>query len=250
MSTLPLAGRRVLLTRAADDSERWALRLAERGVTSEIMPCVRSEMLDDAATLDRLRTALQSADWLLFTSVRGVDAVARAGVVLLPRLRVATVGEATAAAARAHFACTPYVAFGGTSRALGAELLALWSGNARARRIVVAGAEGGRDDAEQLLAQAGARVTRVNVYRTLPADPPATPRRDLARDGIDDVLLASPSAVAGLLNQARVGDTTRLFTIGPTTSAAAIAAGLAVTGESATPDLDGLMEVMQCPTGA
>jgi uroporphyrinogen-III synthase len=100
-----------------------------------------------------------------------------------------------------------------------------------------------------VLALAGARVTRVNVYRTLPA-PPVSPRRDLEQEGIDDVLLASPSAVTGLLNQARVGTTTRCFTIGPTTSAAAISAGLVVTGESATPDLDGLMEAMQCTTGA
>lgn len=249
MNTRPLAGRRVLLTRAAEDSQRWALRLAERGVSPEIMPCVRSERIDDDATLDRLRDAAQVADWLLFTSVRGVDAIAHAGVLLPARLRVAAVGEATAAAARAQLGCVPYVPLGGTSLALGTELLALWGGNSRARRVLVAGAEGGRDDAEQVLEHAGARVTRVNVYRTVPADP-ATPRRDLAQEGIDDVLLASPSAVAGLLNQARVGGTTRLFTIGPTTSAAAISAGLAVTGESATPDLDGLMEVMQCPTGA
>ena len=252
MNTRSLAGRRVLLTRAAEDSQRWALRLAERGVSPEILPCVRSERIDDDATLDRLRDTAHAADWLLFTSVRGVDAIARAiaraGVLLPARLRVAAVGEATAAAARAQLGCVPYVPLGGTSLALGTELLALWGGNSRARRVLVAGAEGGRDDAEQVLEHAGARVTRVNVYRTLPTNP-ATPRRDLAQEGIDDVLLASPSAVAGLLNQARVGGTTRLFTIGPTTSAAAISAGLAVTGESVTPDLDGLMEVMQCPTG-
>lgn len=248
MTTPPLAGRRVLITRATDDAQRWASRLAERGATPEILPCVRSERIDDDTTRERLRAAAQAADWLLFTSVRGVDAVARAGVLLPARLRVAAVGETTAAAARAQFGGEPYVALGGTSLALGTELLALWGGHSRSRRVLVAGAEGGRDDAEQVLAHAGARVTRVNVYRTV-AEAPAATLRDLAQEGIDDVLLASPSAVAGLLNQARVGGTTRLFTIGPTTSAAAISAGLAVTGESATPDLDGLMEVMQCPTG-
>lgn len=249
MTTPSLAGRRVLVTRATEDSRRWAQQLAAHGADPVILPCVHSEPVDDDATLTRLNSACQDVDWLLLTSARGAEAVSRAGVRLAPRTRVAAVSESTAAAARSLFSCIPFVARGGTSRALGEELLALWGGRTQARRIVIAGAEGGRDDAELLLTHAGARVTRVSVYRTVSA-PPTTPRRDLERDGIGDVLLASPSAVTGLLNQARIGSTTRLFTIGPTTSAAAISAGLVVTGESATPDLDGLMEAMQCTTGA
>lgn len=205
--------------------------------------------MDDDTTRTRLAAACRDADWLLLTSVRGAEAVSRAGVQPSRRTRVAVVGESTAAMARALFSCTPYVSRGHTSHALGEELLELWGGATTALRVVVAGAAGGRDDADLVLAQAGARVTRVNVYRTLPASP-ATPRRDLHREGISDVLLASPSAVTGLLNQARVDAATRCFTIGSTTSAAAMAAGLVVTGESATPDLDGLMEAMQCTIGA
>ena len=244
-----LADRRVLITRAADDAQRWARRLAARGAVPVILPCVRSESLNDEATRERLRTAAQTADWLLFTSQRGVEAAVRAGVRLAPGAHVAAVGELTASAARQLLGCTPFVAFGATSRALGLELLALWGDAAGLRRVVVIGAEGGRDDAEQVLALAEAHVTRVNVYRTISASA-ITPRRDLEQERIDDVLLASPSAVTGLLNQARVGDTARLFTIGPTTSAAALAAGLMVTGESAAPGLEGLMEAMQCAIGA
>ncbi len=249
MTAHRLAGRRVLVTRAMEDAQRWAKHLAAHGADPVLLPCVRSEPLDDSVTRAQLASACRDADWLLFTSVRGVDAVARTGMVLAPRTRVAAVGDATAAAARGQLSCAPFVAYGGTSHALGTELLALWGGVSKARRVVVAGAEGARDDAEQVLATAGARVTRVNVYRTLPA-PPVSPRRDLGQEGIDDVLLASPSAVTGLLNQARVGATTRCFTIGPTTSAAARSVGLVVTGESATPDLNGLMEAMQCTIGA
>ena len=249
MTSHRLAGRRVLVTRAMEDSQRWATQLAAHGADPVLLPCVRSEPLDDNVTRAQLASACRDAEWLLFTSVRGVDAVARTGVVLAARTRVAAVGDATAAAARLRLSCAPFVAYGGTSHALGTELLALWGGVSKARRVVVAGAEGGRDDAEQVLAAAGARVTRVNVYRTLPASP-VSPRRDLGQEGIDDVLLASPSAVTGLLNQALVGASTRCFTIGPTTSAAARSVGLVVTGESATPDLNGLMEAMQCTIGA
>lgn len=236
-----LAGRKVLVTRALEDSRRWAKRLAAHGADPVIMPCVRTEAMDDEATRERLVDACQGADWLVFTSARGVEAVERMGV--RPTARVAAVGKATGAAAATAFACTPFVGRGGTSRALGEELVAFWGATATARRVVVVGAEGGRDDAERALARGGARVTRVDVYRTVPAAP-ATPRRDLEQEGIADVLLASPSAVAGFTNQARFGSSTRIFTIGPTTSAAATAAGLVVAGESATPDLEGLMEAM------
>ena len=243
MTSHRLAGRRVLVTRAMEDSQRWAKHLAAHGADPVLLPCVRSEPLDDSVTRAQLASACRDADWLLFTSVRGVDAVARTGMVLAPR---------------------PY---GGMMHRGGGTPATVLRAIRGVRRHVtrwarVAGALGrrSRHGASSSLApkaaryaerywRAGARGTRVNVYRTLPA-PPVSPRRDLEQEGIDDVLLASPSAVTGLLNQARVGATTRCFTIGPTTSAAARSVGLVVTGESATPDLNGLMEAMQCTIGA
>ncbi len=239
------AGRHVLLTRALVDAGPWAQRLAERGATPVIMPCVYSESCDDALTRARLVAALGTADWVLFTSVRGVDAVVRSGARLARGTRVGAVGAATANAARGLGVQAPFVPRVGTSAALAEELATLWGSGARGRRVLVVGAEAGRDDLERGLARTGAVVSRVDVYRTLPA-PPTPTLRDLSREGISDVLLASPSAVTGLLNQALVSATTRLFTIGPTTSAAVSSAGLVVTGESKTPDLDGLIEAMQC----
>lgn len=248
MTGRELEGRRVLVTRALDDAMRWALRLAAVGALPEIMPCVSTERIDDAGTRAHLVEALRDADCLLVTSVRGVQAVAAATTAIRAGVEVATVGELTATAAGRSFTRAPFVARGGTSRALGEELVAAWGASASGRRVVVAGAEGGREDADTALAAAGATVMRINVYRTIPA-PAIEPRRDLSREGRTDVLLASPSAVTGLLNRAVPGMATRLFTIGPTTSAAVVGAGLVVTGQAATPDLEGLMEAMRCVTG-
>jgi len=66
--------------------------------------------------------------------------------------------------------------------------------------------------------------------------------------GADDVLLASPSAVAGFVNQVRLDRTPGIFTIGPSTTEAARAAGLDVTGEASRPGLRGLLEAMRCAT--
>jgi uroporphyrinogen-III synthase len=158
---------------------------------------------------------------------------------------VAVLGKATAHAVVGALGRKPYVAHGGTSRALGEELLREMQTDLPARpRVVVASARGGRRDAEDALTRGGIAVTRVDVYRTIPAARASTPR-DLAGEGIGDVLLASPSAVEGLLNQAAFPGATRLFTIGPTTSAAVVAAGLSVSGEAMHPDLDSLVEAMQ-----
>ena len=92
------------------------------------------------------------------------------------------------------------------------------------------------------LAAAHITTRRVDVYRTTPV-PPSARKREFEADGVDDVLLASPSAVTGLVNCA-VPKAARVITIGPTTSAAATAAGLHVTAEARWPNLDGMLEAM------
>jgi uroporphyrinogen-III synthase len=209
-----------------------------------ILPCIHAELFEDSLTGETLACALRNASWLCVTSPRGAEAVARLAMPLHAELKIAAVGEATANAVRALFAREPFVARGGTSRALGAELATLLGETISSTRIVVAAAAGGRSDAEVALAREGAIVSRINVYRTVPASRSET-LRDLAAEQIDDVLLASPSAVAGLLNQASIPAGARIFAIGPTTSAAIVAAGLLVTGEAARPDFESLLEAMQ-----
>ena len=248
MTPHPLAGTRVLITRDAEKSAVWAERVAALGMTPIILTCVLSLPRNPEETHRHLDDALRTAQWVLFTSARAVEVVGRAGVALAPDIRIAAVGNATADAVSELSVARPFVARGGTSLALGAELLELWGDAVRGMQVLVVGVEGGREDAERVLVRAGALVTRVDVYRTIPAAP-TRPRRDLAREGIDAVLLASPSAVTGLLNQADVGSAS-CYTIGPTTSAAVRAAGLVVAGEAQNPNLEGLLEAMQCTIGA
>jgi uroporphyrinogen-III synthase len=241
---MPLKGRRVLVTRAIEDSRIWAERLSELGAHPVILPCIRTEPIDGAETRAHLRAALLQADWLCVTSPRGAEAVAGIMGPLPATLQVAAVGDATASAVRDSLHRAAFVARGGTSRALGEELLALLGPNAPETRIVVAAGEGGRADAESALQTGGASVVRVDVYRTIAA-PPVPARRDLAHDRIGDVILASPSALTGLLNQASLPAAVRIFTVGPTTTAAVLAAGLRVSGQATHPDLESLVEVMQ-----
>lgn len=243
-----LAGRRILVTRAADDAARWAARLTAVGAQPLTLPCLVCEPIGDEATVHRLRDAIAAADWLLLTSARGAQAVAQLlrGVTPLPvGLRIAAVGPATARAATTHLGRVDLVARENTAIGLAGQLAAALREPASTGQVraVIAAAATGSDDAAALLSAAGLAVTQVAVYRTVPA-PAARTKRDLAADGVEIVLLASPSAVTGLLRLAVLPASARVITIGPTTSTAATAAGLVVAGEAKRPTFDGILEAI------
>jgi uroporphyrinogen-III synthase len=245
MNARALQGRRILVTRAREDAERWAEALSRLGAAPVVFPCLVSEPICDAATAEALREGMAAATWLVVTSARGTEAVARLLAGPLPEhARVAAVGPATARAAIEHLGRVDLVASAPTSEALGAELAALLrSAPSAERSVLVAGAAGGRQDAEMELIAAHITTRRVDVYRTTPV-PPSARKREFEADGLDDVLLASPSAVTGLVNCAVLPKEARVVTIGPTTSAAAVAAGLGVTAEARWPNLEGMLEAM------
>lgn len=242
-----LHGRRVLVTRALDDANAWAAELAHVGAEPVVFPCLSTRPITDAGTAARLRKTVADADWIGVTSRRGVEsAAALLGVPLPERVRVAAVGPTTARAASEFWGRNDLVATHHTVEGLIADLLATTDSADVSSRplLVLAGARGGRREGLHALRARGWRVTVVAVYETVPAA--ATGRRvDLEAEHLDDILLASPSAVTGLRNLARLPRNVRIFTIGPTTTAAARAAGLVVTAEARRPGLDGLLEAMQ-----
>ena len=241
-----LEGKTILLTRSAEDSALWAEPLRNLGARPLVFPCLRCEPIGSEVLARDFREALGSASWLALTSRRGALRARELLQADLPGdVRVAAVGPRTAEAAWSCWGRVDLVAGQGTGRSL-AEDLADWHRGQRVSAeatVVVAAAEGGRRGLEEVLEPLGVRVLRFAVYRTVPA-PPEDPRTDLAKEGVDVILLASPSAVQGLMARAEVPDTAQVFTIGPTTTAAARAAGLQVTGQASRRDLDGLLEVI------
>lgn len=235
-------GPRILLTRSAEDCAEWAEPLARAGLRPVIFPCISAEILETPALREALREGLAHADWLVLTSRKGVAALAAlAGDALAARTRIAAVGASTADAARARFGRVDHVG-GGTAAALAASLQA---GGAAApgTRCVLALAANAPGLLERALAEAGASCRRFDVYRTIPA-PPSSPKTPLSCVGADRILFASPSAVEGFLNQVEMDTAVDVFTIGPSTSAAARSRGIIVTAEAHEPSLDGLLEAM------
>ena len=235
--------RRVLLTRSEEDNAEWAQMLADRGAVPVTLPCIRCEPIDTPALRADLAAAATRADWLTFTSRRGVDAFASLHPARPQRARVAVVGAATAEAARTRLGRVDLVGQDGTAASLGATL-ARDGDLTRRPHVLLALAENAGDTLERALTAAGARCTRFNVYRTIPA-PPATTKRAMSAFGADNVIFASPTAVKGFVRQVTVDVAVEVYTIGPATSAAARAAGLTVTAEAREPSLEGILECMQ-----
>jgi uroporphyrinogen-III synthase len=239
-----LAGRRVLLTRSPDGCAEWAAELERRGARPVLLPCIESEPLDSPELRAALAAATARADWLVLTSRRGVEAFAALYRRAPPaRCRIAVVGAATEAAACNLLGRADLVGRGGTAAGLAATLVVDGELDLRPEVLIAVAANAG-DALERALTAAGARCTRLDVYRTVPAAAAAN-KRALSSLGADNVVLASPSAATGFVRQVEIDSNVAIYTIGPSTSKAARALGLDVTAEAREPSLEGLVEAMQ-----
>jgi uroporphyrinogen-III synthase len=242
-----LKGQRIVLTRSAEDCALWAEALKARGADPIALPCIRSRHIDSPELRAALAAQVDHAGWLVFTSQQGVAAFAQLRPGPLPTgLRIAAVGDTTAQAARELVGRVALISRG-TGAQLGDDLgdiVRKVSRTAQSVRILLALAANARSVLQDKLEAAGAVCTRLDIYRTEPAEPD-TPKLALSSLRSDAVWLASPTAVTGFCNRVELDAAARYFSIGPTTSAAIEAAGLAVAAQARVPSLEGLLEAMQ-----
>ncbi len=163
-----LAGKRVVITRAAHQSAELADLLQQRGAEPILYPCIAIAAPEDTAALD---TALKGVangafDWLVLTSANTVEALrlrCQALGLSLRGMRTAAVGPATADAAR---------------DALGVEVQLVpeeYEANALAAalhvqpgtRVFLPQADIARSTLRDQLSAAGADVTVIAAYRTV-----------------------------------------------------------------------------------
>ncbi|MFL2546851.1 MAG: uroporphyrinogen-III synthase [Candidatus Rariloculaceae bacterium] len=239
-----LAGHSILITRSADDCDEWALALEDEGATVVVLPCIHIERIDTESLRQEIAVELPQADWLVFTSRRGIDAFAALHAEALPSfVNIAVVGPATADAAVVAFGRADLVSEMGTAASLAQALEARIT--EQPMRVLIAVAENAGDTIEETLREAGATCTRIDVYRTVPA---AELRRKepLSSFDADNIFFASPSAVRGFVNQVELDTEAAIFTIGPTTTEAVLEEDLDLTDQAKNPGLDGLMEALRC----
>jgi uroporphyrinogen-III synthase len=249
---LPLAGRRVVVTRTRDQASELASKLALLGAEVVEIPVIRISREVSKQTLAEVMLEFGAYDWLAFTSANGVhnffgeffriyDDVRSLGLV-----RIACVGDATAkAVADLHLKveCQPKKA---TAQALAEEMVA--TGSMDSAKVLVITGNLNRDTLVTKLEEARAIVDCLQVYKTEPVDLSANPQAaDFRRLGADAVLFASSSSAQSFADQAealRLGSAARKpinGSIGPQTSEAMRKVGIKVDFEAATPGIDELV---------
>jgi uroporphyrinogen-III synthase/uroporphyrinogen III methyltransferase/synthase len=226
--------RTVVVTRGKGGEDALAARLRDLGAAVRELPSVAFAPPADPAPLDAALRDLGRFDWAVFASATAVERTVERARALgvapgaLGALRLAAVGPATAERLARAVREPDVVPVEATGEAMAAALAA----RVRGKRVLVPRPAEGRPELLDGLARAGAVLTAVEAYRTLPVEPQALrPLADWIEGGeVDAVAFASPSAVravvAGLGERAGTLRRVLLAAIGPTTSAALREEGL------------------------
>jgi uroporphyrinogen-III synthase len=250
----PLAGRRILVTRAPHQAGKLSGRLRSLGAEVFEIPAIEIVPPDSFAPLDTALMNLSQYQWLILTSANAVEAVwtRRAALAIDPGrfapLKVAAVGSATARAIAERglrVAVTPkeYVA---------ESLVEALEKQSHGQRVLLARAAVARDVIPEALRARGAHVDVVDAYRTVIPEQSVTAIRTIFSDPAriaHAVTLTSSSTVTNLLvllEKAGVErpPTMQAVSIGPITSRTLRENGWEPAAEADPHDIDGLVRAV------
>lgn len=226
----PLSGLRVVVTRARGQANSLIGRLEELGAEVIAFPVLAFTEPDDASQLDTALSHIERYDWIVFTSVNGVEAFFThldGDARLLAHARIAVIGPATARALELHGIKADVIPdeYRGEAVFEAMKAASVDDGGLAAAKVLVARAQEARETLPNLLQEAGCEVDVVASYKTVvPDDADVESLVLMLEEGkIDGVTFTSPSTVKNL--KALLGDGARLlervtaYSIGPVTSA-------------------------------
>jgi len=244
-----LIGRTLVVTRAASQADGLVAALEALGATVVRFPTIRVE---PAVDQEKLRQAAQNAsgyDWVIFTSVNGVDFFRKAaddvGVDAKEALaggRLCCVGPATAGAIEALGLSVEVVP--GTHMAEAVVDVLSARTQLRGQRVLIPTVAGARPVLRAGLQELGAEVDDVIAYRTLAVeavDPSVLEQLD---QGVDLVTFTSRSTVRSFHRLVGGGVVANAAVIGPVTADAARELGYRVAVKADPFTIPGLVEAI------
>ena len=213
----PLAGKRIVITRPKERSQKLAEHLRDAGAevlefpTIELKPVWKKSEKADAGTADKeklyeLVRNLESYHWLVLTSPAGAQYFfellnqMQKDFRSLSHLRFAVIGEGTASVCREHGIYPDYIPERFYAADLGKGLAKQVKQN---ERVCILRARHGSPELTQAFEAAGISYMDVTLYDTItPEESPLAARiRELLKEGaIDAVTFTSGSTVQGFLD--------------------------------------------------
>ncbi len=195
-----LAGRRIALTRPGDAASPLAVELAAAGAEPVIAPAIAIAPTIESSLHNAVRH-IDRFDWVLFTSPRAVEPFVRAleasGANAARAVRCAAIAGSTAAALQANGLRVDAVAKSPDPVAL-ADALEPLAGT----RLLHPASSLATDDLWTVVTRRGARLRRVEAYRTVPAAGLGDLARAITTNRLDAAVFWSGSAVRFLLRRA------------------------------------------------
>jgi uroporphyrinogen III methyltransferase/synthase len=249
----PLFGRNILVTRAQHQAATLSRLLYEHGARPVELPLIDIQLILDTAELDSAISNLNQYQWIVFTSVNGVELFFKQLHTLkqdaraLHGVKICVIGPATAEAVESKGLvpdCCPAVF---TSQGI-IDALKQW--NIAGQRFLLPRADIADRQLNEDLARLGAEVHEVSVYKTVaPSGAQSRLKEVLSSNAIDVIALTSSSTVQNLLaavqNEHISLSNVKIACIGPKTADTVTAAGLKVDIIAREHTMPGLVAAME-----
>ena len=252
MSSLPLAGRRVLVTRAIHQAGRFSREIRALGATPVEVPVLEITAPESYSPLDDALRHLDRYDWLILTSSNTVQAICGRGTRFAVNpakaegLSVAAVGRGTAETAQSYGFQVSVV----PEAYIAESLVSALGERVRGKRVLLPRAAVARDVIPDALRASGAVVDVVDAYRNvLPQGTPELLRNALSA-GTDATTFSSSSSVTNLAEAAHAAGIAwpfvgvKAISIGPITSRTLRELGWEPAAEANPSDIPGLIEAV------
>lgn len=248
-----LSGRRIVVTRPEDQAEELCSRLRALGAEPILFPVIAIVAPEAGGPLDQAIDRLTSYDWIIFTSVNGVehfwarvmassqrDTLVAALQSQTPRPKIAAIGPITAQALRERGVQVHLMPGEYRAEAILAEI-----NDVAGQRILLPRADIARPALAHGLRAMGAHIDEVTAYRTVPAKPTPT-ALDALRNGVDVITFTSSSTVRNFVDATAGLDYGKplLACIGPVTADTARELGLGVDMVAEEYTIAGLMDTL------
>lgn len=246
-----LTDKRILITRPRAQAEEFMKTLRELGAWPIRLPVIEITPVADTTVLDRALTRLHCYDWIVLTSVNGVDAVwdrlSALGIQVLPgSLRVAAIGSKTAAALEAHSVSPDFIPEEYITEAILPGL-----GDLCGRWVLLPSADLARSALPHAINVADGIAHVVTTYHTIPAKADSEGLQAL-QEGVDIVTFTSSSTVRNFIALTRssrldphhLPGNPLVACIGPITAETAGEAGLLVDIVAEEYTVEGLLQAL------
>lgn len=233
----PLFGKTIVVTRSREQASEFADKLCEYGARVIEFPTIEIAKPDTIQPLDAAINSIQSYDWLVFTSINGVDAFFQRLFELgkdirdLKGLKVCAIGPATEDGIKKYYLrvnCRPpkFVA-----ESVVEELKKVTT--IKGERFLLPRADIARSFLPDELQKLGGKVTDLVAYKTIMAQPRNMNLVDKLRNGeVDIVTFTSSSTVRNFVeiigkeNLLALNSHVQYASIGPITTQTAEEMGL------------------------